>query len=108
MEALKKTYLETHAEELLKAAGMNKAKFAEQMGVARQNILKLLETKNVITLSKAAAILNVPLTTLIYGYSQQTEASIDGFVEVNGTIYRLRNREDIENILSMLQDEPED
>lgn len=103
MEALEKTYLETHAEELLKAAGINKAKFAEQMGVARQNVLKLLETKNVITLSKAAAILNVPLTTLIYGYSQQTEASIDGFVEVNGTIFRLRNRNDVENILSVLQ-----
>lgn len=103
MEALEKTYLETHAEELLKAAGMNKAKFAEQMGVARQNVLKLLETKNVVTLSKAAAILNVPLTTLIYGYSQQKEASIDGFVEVNGTIFRLRNREDIENVLNTLQ-----
>ena len=92
-----KTYFELHAEELLKQAGLNKARFAEQMGVARQNIQKTFETKNVFTLMRAAEILNVPLPLLIYG--EETKSSIDGFVEVNGTTYRLKSREDIEDIL---------
>ena len=69
MDIPEKTYFETHAEELLKNAGMNKAQFSERMGIARQNVLKLFETKNVLTLMRAADILNIPLSTLIYGYA---------------------------------------
>ena len=95
-----KTYFELHAEELLKQAGLNKARFAEQMGVARQNIQKTFETKNVFTLMRAAEILNVPLTVLIYG--KKAKSSIDGFVEINGVTYRLKSREDIEDLLSRI------
>lgn len=95
-----KTYFELHAEELLKQAGLNKARFAEQMGVARQNIQKTFETKNVFTLMRAAEILNTPLTVLIYG--EEAKSSIDGFVEINGVTYRLKSREDIEDLLSRI------
>lgn len=98
MEIPERTYFEQHAEELLSNAGINKAKFAELMGIARQNVLKLFETKNVITLSKAASILGVPLELLIYGH--KSDHAIDGFVEVDGIIYRIRNREDIEKLLT--------
>ena len=108
MEVPEKTYFETHAEEMLRNAGMNKAQFSEQMGIARQNVLKLFETKNVLTLLKAASILKVPLSVLIYGNDSGDGHAIDGFVEVDGKIHRLRTKQDIENILSMLQDEPED
>lgn len=108
MEIPEKTYFETHAEEMLRNAGMNKAQFSERMGIARQNVLKLFETKNVITLMKAADILNLPLLNLIYGNESECGHAIDGFVEVDGKIHRLRTKQDIENILSMLQDEQED
>ena len=66
MEQLpERTYFEAHAEELLKQAGLTKAGFAGRMGVARQNVQKVFETKNVFTLMRAAGILNVPLTVLI-------------------------------------------
>ena len=55
---------------------------------------------------KAADILNIPLSTLIYGNDSVDGHAIDGFVEVDGKIHRLRTKQDIENILSMLQDEP--
>lgn len=98
MEQLpERTYFEAHAEELLKQAGLTKAGFAGRMGVARQNVQKVFETKNVFTLMRAAGILNVPLTVLIYG--MESESSIDGFVEVNGSTYRLKCRKDIEDIL---------
>ena len=108
MDIPEKTYFELHAEELLSNAGYTKAKFSEAMGIARQNVLKLFETKNVLTLMKAADILNMPLHTLIYGNDSGDCHAIDGFVEVDGKIHRLRTKQDIENILSTLQDEPED
>lgn len=94
------TYFEQHAEELLSNAGINKAKFAELMGIARQNVLKLFETKNVLTLAKAASVLGVPLELLIYGH--KSEHAIDGFVEVDGKVHRLRTKEDIERLLDIL------
>ena len=98
MEQLpERTYFEAHAEELLKQAGLTKAKFSERMGVARQNIRKVFTTKNVFTLMKAAEILGTDLNTLIYG--QKEETAIDGFIEVNGITYRLKCRKDIEDIL---------
>lgn len=96
---MENTYFEKHAEEFLRGAGLTKAKFADAMGVARQNVLKLFETKNVITLSKAASVLGVSLDTLIYG---QSEHAIDGFVEVDGKVHRLRTKEDIERLLEIL------
>lgn len=95
-----RTYFEQHAEELLSNAGINKAKFAELMGIARQNVLKLFETKNVLTLAKAASVLGVSLDTLIYGH--KSEHAIDGFVEVDGKVHRLRTKEDIERLLDIL------
>ena len=104
MNIPEKTYFETHAEELLNNAGLNKAKFSEQMGIARQNILKLFQTKNVLTLIKAADILKVPLSTLIYGNDSGDGHAIDGFVEVDGKVHRIRSREDIESLLGLLSD----
>lgn len=99
MNIPEKTYFESHAEEMLRNAGMNKAQFSERMGIARQNVLKLFETKNVLTLIKAAFILKVPLNTLIYGNDSGDGHAIDGFVEVDGKVHRIRNREDIVNLL---------
>ena len=104
MEIPEKTYFETHAEEMLRNAGMNKAQFSERMGIARQNVLKLFETKNVLTLIKAADILKVPLSTLIYGNDSVDGHAIDGFVEVDGKVFRIRSREDMESLLDLLSD----
>ena len=99
MKMLENTYFEKHAEEFLRNAGLTKAKFADAMGVARQNVIKLFETKNVITLSKAASVLGVPLDTLIHGH--MSERKIDGFIEIDGNkVYRIRSREDIEKLLT--------
>lgn len=102
MNIPEKTYFETHAEEMLRNAGMNKAQFSERMGIARQNVLKLFETKNVLTLIKAAFILKVPLNTLIYGNQSIDGHTIDGFIDVDGKIFRVRSKKDLENILYAL------
>ena len=46
---------------MLSRAGLTKAKLAESLGVAPQNIKKVIETKNVKTLIKVAEALGVTL-----------------------------------------------
>ena len=98
---LDKTYFEENAPELLNNAGLNKAKFAEKMGVARQNIQKVFETKNVFTLMRAAEVLGVSLNQLILG-EVHTESNINGYVEVNGTIHKVQSKQDLLNLIELL------
>ena len=53
---------------------------------------------------KAASILKVPLSVLIYGNDSVDGHAIDGFIEIDGKVYRIRSREDIESLLSLLSD----
>lgn len=96
-----KTYFETNASEILTSAGLNKAKFAEKMGVARQNIQKVFETKNVFTLMKASEVLGVSLNFLISGVVQ-VETNINGYIEVNGTIHKVQSKQDLLNLIELL------
>ena len=98
---LKNTYFEANATELLNNAGLNKAKFAEKMGVARQNIQKVFETKNVFTLMRAAEVLGVSLNHLISG-NIQSETIINGYIEVNGTIHKVQSKQDLLNLIELL------
>lgn len=101
MKPLEQTYLEANATGLLSRAGLTKAAFAERMGVKPQNVNKVFETKNVCTLMKAAEVLGVPFETLVRGVDEK-ENTIDGFIEVNGIIHRVRCREDLESVLKLL------
>lgn len=95
------TYFEANATELLSNAGLNKAKFAEKMGVARQNIQKVFETKNVFTLMRAAEVLGISLNHLISG-NIQSETTINGYIEVNGTIHKVQSKQDLLNLIELL------
>ena len=95
------TYFVANATELLSNAGLNKAKFAEKMGVARQNIQKVFETKNVFTLMRAAEVLGVSLNHLISG-NIQSETTINGYIEVNGTIHKVQSKQDLLNLIELL------
>lgn len=104
MDILEKTYFETNAADLLREKRLTKAAFAEKMGVKAQNVNKVFETKNVNTLMRAAQVLGVSLDFLISGgeVAESCHASIDGFIEVNGIVHRIRCREDIEKVLELL------
>ena len=101
MLLLENTYFEANATELLSNAGLNKAKFAEKMGVARQNIQKVFETKNVFTLMRAAEVWGVSLNHLISG-NIQSETIINGYIEVNGTIHKVQSKQDLLNLIELL------
>ena len=100
METLEQTYFEIHAEELLKQAGLTKAQFAAKMNIKPQNVNKLLGTNNVHTLKKIADLLGVSLSYILNGPT--TESSINGFVEYNNTIYKIKNKEDLVALLEKI------
>ena len=61
---------------------------------------KVFSSKNIFTLIKAAEVLDKSLDTLIYGTTNQQ--AINGFVEVNGTVFRIKDRKDIEDLLEKI------
>ena len=102
MDILENTYFETHAADLLREKRLTKAAFAEKMGVKAQNVNKVFETKNVNTLMRAAQVLGVSLDYLINGSKPDGASTIDGFIEVNGVVHRIKCREDLEKVLELL------
>ena len=102
MEILEKTYFEIHAAEILKDKHLTKAAFAEKMEVKPQNVNKVFETKNITTLMRAAQVLGVSLDYLIKGTTDERSEVVNGFVDINGTLYRLRSKEDIVRVLELL------
>lgn len=101
MSVLEKTYLEEHGDEMLVAAGLSKVQFATKLGIAPQNVKKLFASKNIITLTEVAAVLNVPLQILIYG-QEQTTIDVHGCIFINGTPNLISKKEDIEELLKLL------
>ena len=101
-EIFEKTYFETHAQEMLSKAGITKAKLAEKLGVAPQNIKKIIGTKNVKTLIKVSEVLGVTLDMLLYG-NRKAETKILGYIDVDGVIHKIQSKADIESILSKLE-----
>ena len=102
MDILEKTYFEIHAAEILKGKHLTKAGFAEKMEVKPQNVNKVFETKNITTLMRAAQVLGVSLDYLIKGTTDERNEVVNGFVDINGTLYRLRSKEDIVRVLELL------
>ena len=102
MDILEKTYFEIHAAEILKDKHLTKAGFAEKMEVKPQNVNKVFETKNITTLMRAAQVLGVSLDYLIKGTTDERNEVVNGFVDINGTLYRLRSKEDIVRVLELL------
>lgn len=104
MEKLQ-TYFSLHAEELIAQAGMKKYEFADKLGVARQNLKKVvIDSNNIQMLNKAAQILGVPLSTLI-GIEKE-KSRINGFIEVDGNIHKITSKEDLMAIIEKINLEP--
>ena len=101
MEVLETTYFERNAQDMLRNAGLTKAAFAEKMGVAAQNVNKTIATKNVYTLIKISKLLGLSLNCLISGEAEIKE-NINGYVEVNGTIYKVHSKQDLLDLIEKL------
>ena len=96
---IKKTgnMIKLRIEEILRERGISKTQFAEMMGIAKQNVNLLLNTTNTTKMEKIAEVLGVKFTDL-FVYDGEQEV-LNGFVEYNGEVYRIKTKADLENLL---------
>ena len=99
-----KTYFEEYGEALLRRMGITKTEFADKMGVKKQNVNTLFATKNILVLKKAAKVLGVPVETLISEPQEKEEITINGFVEVNKEIFKVRDKEELLRVLQAVEE----
>ena len=87
---------------LVEQRGMSKAEFAKQMGIVRQNLDAMLESKkkDINTVIRMAEILGLSLDEFLYG--KQT-VKINGFVSVDETIYTISQKEDLQKVLADIE-----
>lgn len=87
--------------ELLVEKGISKTRFAEMMGVQKQNVNLLLSTNNIQKLEQIADALGVEFEDLIVN-DKPVEESVNGFVEFRGEIYRIKSKADLEELLKKM------
>jgi len=82
--------------------GMSKAEFASRMGIVRQNLDSLLDSKkkDINTIIKMSEVLDIPFLDFIG--LQPKETDIHGCIFINGKENIVHSREDIENLLKEL------
>ena len=89
-------------EEILKERGITKTQFADMMGVAKQNVNLLLNTNNTQKMEKIAEVLGVKFTDLFVA-DDQPQDELNGFVEYNAEIHRIKTKADLENLLKYIE-----
>lgn len=87
--------------ELLVEKGISKTRFAEMMGVAKQNVNLLLSTNNIQKLEQIAEALGVEFSDLFVN-DKPVEEAVNGFVEFRGEIYRIQSKTDLDELLKKM------
>ena len=87
---------------LIASKGMTKAEFASKMGIVRQNLDAMLDSKkkDINTVVKMAEVLDIPLLEFIG--MQPEKKSIYGCLYVDDKPIIINSREDIDNLLKSL------
>ena len=87
--------------ELLVEKGISKTRFAEMMGVQKQNVNLLLNTNNIQKLEQIAEALGVEFSELFVN-NKPVEEAVNGFVEYRGEVFRIKSKTDLEELLKKM------
>ena len=91
-------------EEILHKKRISKTAFADMLGIKKQNVNGALETKNLDKIQEIANVLGVNYLELITEKQEEQKPIIYGFVEYNEKIYKISSKEDLENLLQIVED----
>ena len=101
-----KSELQIRVESLLKEKHLTKVALADALGIPKQNVDRVFATQRMGQMSVVADFLGISLDDLLGTRDQQILShQVDGFVEVDGVIYRIKSKDDIINVLNVLDDE---
>lgn len=88
--------------ELLVEKGVSKTRFAEMMGIQKQNVNLLLNTNNIQKLEQIAEALGVEFSELFVN-DKPVEEAVNGYVEYRGEVFRIKSKTDLEELLRRMQ-----
>ena len=83
--------------------GMSKAEFASRMGIARQNLDSLLDSKkkDINTVIKMSEVLEIPFLDFIGLRPKETE--IHGYIYINGKPVLVNSKEDLIKLIEAIE-----
>lgn len=92
--------------ELCKEKGLTLAVLADMMGVSASAVTQYLKSDNIssATLVKFADVLGVKLDDLVI----REGCNINGFVDVDGQLFRINKKEDVVNLLAVIEQKEND
>jgi len=86
--------------EALKAKGMTQVDFAKTMNMSVVGLNKIINgNPTVESLQKIAEVLNVEVKEL---FKSESKGQVNGFIEYDNTIYKIKSKEDLKNVLSKM------
>lgn len=91
-------------EHILREKRIKKSAFADMLGIKKQNVNGVLETKNLDKIQEIANTLGVDYLQLITDKDKTPKPTINGFVEYNEKIYKISSKEDLENLLQTIEE----
>ncbi|MBQ3539858.1 MAG: helix-turn-helix transcriptional regulator [Bacteroidaceae bacterium] len=91
-------------ERILHEKRISKTAFADMLGIKKQNVNGVLETRNLDKIQEIANVLGVDYLELITDKEKTPKPTINGFVEYNENIYKITSKEDLENILNIIEE----
>jgi transcriptional regulator with XRE-family HTH domain len=91
-------------ERILHEKRISKTAFADMLGIKKQNVNGVLETRNLDKIQEIANVLGVDYLELITEKEEAPKPTINGFVEYNEKIYKISSKEDLENLLQIVEE----
>ena len=92
--------MELRVKSICKEKGLLMEELANKLGVARVNLTKTINGNPTIgTLEKIAEALDVPFLDL---FENNEKSEANGYVELDGVIYKITNKEDIKHLADKL------
>lgn len=89
----------------LKEKGMSKVEFANKMGILRQNLDALLESKkkDINVVIKMAEVLEIPFDEFV-GMVERRKPQPEGIIKYKDKYWDIKTKEDLELLLNQIAD----
>ena len=91
-------------EQILQEKRITKSAFADMLGIKKQNVNTILETRNLDKIQEIADILGVDYLDLIIDKGEEQKPNLNGYVEYKEQVYKVSCKEDLENLLKIIEE----
>ncbi len=95
--------MKLRVKEILKSQHISQKELADRMGILPESLARVLAGGNptLLTLEKLSKSLNVNIAELFD--DEKVEKKINGFIEIDNVVYKIKSIEDFEKIYKLLK-----